>query len=52
MTVMNITVTNEIAPRAILALFDGFTRDPLRERLSRIGTEVSNKLPRKSVFKH
>ncbi|MCC5991646.1 MAG: hypothetical protein JJT99_03895 [Rhodobacteraceae bacterium] len=52
MTVLNITVTNEIAPRAILALFDGFTRDPLRDRMARLGTEIATTRPRRSVFKH
>lgn len=52
MTVLNITVTNEIAPRAILALFDGFTRDPLRERMGRLSGEVATQRPRRSLFKH
>jgi hypothetical protein len=52
MSVLNITVTNEIAPRAILALFEGFTKDPVRGRLKHVERDLATDIPRRSVFRH
>lgn len=52
MSIMNITITNEIAPRAIIALFDGFTKDPVRNRLKRVSGELTQASPKRSVFRH
>lgn len=52
MSVLAITVTNEIAPRAILALFEGFTKDPVRGRLKHVENDLSTTPPRRSVFRH
>jgi len=52
MSVLSITVTNEIAPRALLALFEGFTKDPVRGRLKHVESDLSAQRPRRSVFRH
>lgn len=52
MSVLSITVTNEIAPRALLALFEGFTKDPVRGRLKRVEVELNAEPQQRSVFRH
>ena len=52
MSIMSITITNEIAPRALLAVFEGFTRDPVRSRLKVVESELAGEGPRRSVFRH
>ncbi len=52
MSVLSITVTNEIAPRAILALFEGFTKDPVRNRLKHVERDLNTNAPARSLFRH
>ena len=52
MSVLSITVTNEIAPRALLALFEGFTKDPVRSRLKHVERDLSSMPARRSLFRH
>lgn len=52
MSVLSITVKNEIAPRAILALFEGFTRDPVRNRLKHVERDLGADTPRHRLFRH
>jgi hypothetical protein len=51
MSILSITITNEIAPRAILAIFEGFTKDPVRTRLRYVESELNTDTPRRSVFR-
>jgi hypothetical protein len=52
MSVLSITVKNEIAPRAILALFEGFTKDPVRSRLKHVERDLATDIPRLGLFRH
>ena len=52
MSVLSITITNEIAPKAVLALFEGFTKDPVRGRLKHVERDLGSMPPRRSVFRH
>ncbi|MFN4056605.1 MAG: hypothetical protein ACK4HW_00290 [Roseinatronobacter sp.] len=51
MSIMSLTITNEIAPRAILAVFEGLTKDPVRSRLKNVESDLTNDAPRRSVFR-
>lgn len=39
-------------PNAMLAVFDGFTIDPVRGRLSAMSKEMDRALPRTRLFRH
>jgi hypothetical protein len=52
MSALGIIVTNEIAPKAILALFEGFTKDPVRGRLKSVQAELNDKPLPVRVFRH
>lgn len=38
-------------PQAMLAVFDGFTQDPVRDRLITVQKDMSRALPRTRLFR-